>query len=364
MLIPMENYRYCFTGGGTGGHVYPAKPVIDLLLDQNNSAEILWIGSLKGMEKGIVEPWNITYRGIPSGKLRRYFSFKNFLDLFRICSGFFKSRRILKAYKPQWIFSKGGFVSVPPVFAARSLGIPVYSHDSDLDPGLATKLNAARSRAIFIPYEESRDYYSRWKNKVYVTGNPVRRELLNGDPEKGKSYIGYSGSKPILLVLGGSSGAEEINGIILKNLDRLCERFFIVHQMGADNFQASQREGYRSYPYIYEELSDVLAASDLAFSRAGASALWELALTQTPMVLLPLTIGSRGDQMRNARLFESWGIARVVEPIHLTDELLWDIFENVHPGSEEGQSMKRKMLEHPFPVAAEVIFRIITGEGE
>lgn len=362
MLFLMENPVFCFTGGGTGGHVYPAKPVIDILKASEDHPVILWIGSKGGMEEEIIKRWDITYIAIPSGKFRRYFSFRNLTDLFRILAGFFKARKVLKNYQPQWIFSKGGFVSVPPVFAAKSLKIPVYSHDSDLDPGLATRLNSPRSNAIFIPYEESRKYYQKWSHKVHVSGNPVRKDFYEADAVLGKSFLNYQGGKPILLVIGGSLGAQQINLMIQTHLDWLCERFFVVHQTGSENFKQSDRDGYRTYSFIHEEIPHVMKSASLAFSRAGAGTLWELALTKTPMILLPLTKGSRGDQFRNGTLFEKMGFAKLLKETNLTDEVIWDIFESMSPEGEEGKRAASVLSEKPLSDGAEEILRIIEKE--
>ncbi|MDA3850008.1 MAG: undecaprenyldiphospho-muramoylpentapeptide beta-N-acetylglucosaminyltransferase [Spirochaetaceae bacterium] len=348
-----------FTGGGTGGHVYPAKPLIDQLLKENPQREIHWIGSSDGMEKGLIIHWPVIFKGISSGKLRRYFSLRNFNDPLKILWGFFQARRYLKKIRPKFLFSKGGFVSVPPVWAARSLKIPVFSHDSDMDPGLATKLNASTSKAIFVPYEESLKYYTKWKNKVWMTGNPVREEFFSATTQQALEWLNYPGEKPILLVLGGSSGAKAINDLVIKNLDLLCDKFFVVHQMGQENFMESHREDYRSFAYINEELPSLMKASSLAISRAGAASLWELAVSRTPMILIPLNIGSRGDQIRNAELFEKKGWARVLDQENLTSGELTDTVEIMGPLGAGGRSAMDSMEKNPPLRAQDKMLKII-----
>ncbi|MDC7222165.1 MAG: undecaprenyldiphospho-muramoylpentapeptide beta-N-acetylglucosaminyltransferase [Spirochaetales bacterium] len=311
-----------FTGGGTGGHVYPAKPLIDRINRDYRGTSLYWIGSSGGMEESIVRGWDMTYYGIPSGKLRRYFDLKNFTDLFRILAGFFRARRVLKKNRPDYLFSKGGFVSVPPVMAAKTLGIPVYTHESDVTPGLATRLNSRFVKRIFLPYEASLPYQAApFRDKCVVSGNPVRDQFFSGDAALGRKILGAPEDKPLLVVFGGSLGAEDMNRLVEKNLDRLTEFCFVVHQMGSKNFTPLNHENYLRAPYFDEEIYHIMAAADGAFSRAGAAFLWELAASRTPMLLLPLIKGSRGDQVYNARVFEEAGAARVLDENCLDGEI-------------------------------------------
>lgn len=353
----MLEKHYCFTGGGTGGHVYPAKPIIDEILEKDPEAKIHWIGSRGGMEQAIVQSWGIHYLPISSGKLRRYFSLQNFTDMFRILAGFFQARRALRKIKPLCIFSKGGFVSVPPLWAARTLKIPAFSHDSDMDPGLATKLNSSFSKKIFVAYEDSLKYYAKHKDRVVVSGNPLRSQFFQGDAQLGKEFFNYNGSKPILLVIGGSLGAQEINQWVWDNLDRLCKSYFVVHQTGKTAEPPKVREDYRSFSYIYDELPHVMEAADLALSRAGAGSLWELAATGTPMMLLPLRQGSRGDQERNAQWFANAGFAKVAEQEDLTDGGLADTLEKGTGHQGWTAALKQNLKNNPLPRATELILQ-------
>ncbi|MDC7220096.1 MAG: UDP-N-acetylglucosamine--N-acetylmuramyl-(pentapeptide) pyrophosphoryl-undecaprenol N-acetylglucosamine transferase [Spirochaetales bacterium] len=303
-----------FTGGGTGGHVYPAKPLIDLIKKETPQKNIYWIGSAGGMEEDILKDWNIPYRGISSGKLRRYFDLKNFTDLFRIIAGFFQARRTLRKERPEFLFSKGGFVSVPPVLAAKTLGIPVYTHESDVTPGLATRINSRFVNKIFLPYEASLKYNSpKFRDKCVVSGNPVRDSFFAGEATKGRAFVGAPESMPILLVMGGSLGAEQLNKLVEENLEELTSFCFVIHQTGSKNFVPLERDNYYRAPYFKEELSHILTAATASLSRAGAAAIWELAASRTPMLLLPLISGSRGDQVYNARVFEEAGAARILD---------------------------------------------------
>ncbi len=258
------------------------------------------------------------FYGVPSGKLRRYFSLKNIVDIFKIFAGFFSAFFILLKNKPVFLFSKGGFVSVPPCYAARILNIPVYTHECDFSPGLATKLNSKVASKVLLTYEQTTSFFSD-KKKLVVTGNPVRPAFYSASAEKGLDFLGLKGKveRPILVVIGGSLGAQQINELVLNNLDFLCKNFVVVHQTGMDNNVSGMiniADGlYKSYSFIYKEMPDVLAAADVVLSRAGANSLWECSVLGKPLVLVPLCgSGTRGDQVENARFFEKKGAACVL----------------------------------------------------
>lgn len=306
-----------FTGGGTGGHVFPAFAVYEKLLEDPSmqGSRYIWIGSRQGMEKAIVERRGIPYFGVPAGKLRRYLSLKNVSDIGRILAAIFASRRILRRERVAVLFSKGGFVSVPPVIAARSLGIPVISHESDLDPGLATRINGRFSRQICCAYEESLSTMERlFPGRCLVTGNPVRREIREGRRGEGRRLFQLPREKPLLLVLGGSQGALQINTLVEGALDRLLPLCSVVHQMGSAHYRESDRSGYHTAAFFTDELPHLLADADLVLSRSGAGTLWENGVSSSPALLVPLGLGaSRGDQIRNAKLFASAEAAAILE---------------------------------------------------
>lgn len=328
--------KIAFTGGGTAGHIYPGLAVADELknLAENNNLdlEIFWLGCSRGMDKKIVEsavrpngkPSADVFYGIPSGKLRRYFSMKNFLDLFKIAGGFFKSFFILAKMKPALLFSKGGFVSVPPCIAAKLLKIPVFTHECDFTPGLANRINAKSASKMLLSYEETKRFLSEGnKAKTVVTGNPVRPVFYEADFKRGLEFLGIpeNHEKPVLMVLGGSSGAKQINGFVSETLDFLCQHFIVVHQTGMLNTDEEESrllkekygDDYKPYAFIYKEMADVLSAADVILSRAGANSIWECAVMHKPMVLVPLCgNGTRGDQVDNAKFFEEKGCAEVL----------------------------------------------------
>lgn len=324
--------RILFTGGGTGGHVYPALAVIDKL--KNENIDIIWLGSSRGMEKRIIDKAGIPFYSIPCGKLRRYFSFRNFTDTFKIIGGFFSSLVLLIRLKPVLIFSKGGFVTVPPVLAAFFLRIPVYTHDSDIGPGLATRINSYTARRILVSSEKSQKYFpSSLKDKIHVTGNPVRADLIGGSSSRGREIIGSDTNKPVLLVMGGSLGAEQLNNLVLENLDHLTKKYFIVHQTGEMNYRSTQHKNYFSVPYFNDELSHILASADLVVSRAGASAVWEFAAVALPSLLIPLESGSRGEQVKNAEVFSDIGTSIVLRG-NISSKTFIDSIENILDNKE------------------------------
>lgn len=314
---------FAFTGGGTGGHIYPGLAVAESLkaacAARGESARIIWIGSSRGMDARLAgeSPLVDFFYGVPSGKLRRYFSLQNIADVFKIVAGFFASLSIMRREKPDLLFSKGGFVSVPPCAAARAARVPVFTHESDFTPGLATRINCASAEKILVSYEETKKFIkARHRAKVSATGNPVRPSFFEADAKRGLAFLGIKEkSKPILMFAGGSLGAAQINGLVSRDIDWLCERFIVVHQAGRGNLGGvpNDRPGYLPFEFIAGEMRDVLAAADIVVSRAGANSLWECAALAKPLVLIPLCgSGTRGDQAQNALYFESRGAAKVL----------------------------------------------------
>lgn len=327
-----------FTGGGTGGHIYPGLAVADelknYLSEKNKNIQIAWIGCSTGMDKKIVETAvgvngskiADSFYGIPSGKLRRYFSMKNFSDIFKIIGGFIKAFHLLKKLKPAVLFSKGGFVSVPPVIAAHFLKIPVYTHECDFSLGLANRINFKFADKMFVSYEETKNRFVAQadKDRIIVSGNPVRPVFYNTNSDKGFEFLGISKenlTKPVLMVLGGSSGARQINNLVYENIEWLCSNFVVVHQTGLVNGDEDKSKAliekygddYKPYNFIYQEMPDVLACADVVLSRAGANSLWETAVLSKPMVLVPLCgNGTRGDQVDNADFFAKKDAAEVL----------------------------------------------------
>ncbi|MDY7029103.1 MAG: undecaprenyldiphospho-muramoylpentapeptide beta-N-acetylglucosaminyltransferase [Spirochaetota bacterium] len=303
--------RIACVGGGTGGHIFPGIAVIEELKKRRTDLQIVWIGSGKQLERDITSRFDIPYYAVPSGKLRRYFSLRNFIDIFRLAAGFFASLVLLGKLKADILFSKGGYVAVAPVMAASVLGIPVVTHESDRDPGLATRIITRFADTILLSYEQTRaDYFEGSPREVVVTGNPVRSEILQGDADRGREMLGIEPGRPIVLVLGGSQGARQINDLIRQSRDGLLDHAAVVHQMGRLDYEPSSIPHYITAPIFNEEFPDILAAADLVISRAGAGTVWENGAMGKAAILIPLGSGSsRGDQVRNAELFVQEGAA-------------------------------------------------------
>jgi UDP-N-acetylglucosamine--N-acetylmuramyl-(pentapeptide) pyrophosphoryl-undecaprenol N-acetylglucosamine transferase len=307
-----------FTGGGTGGHVYPGLAVASALRDElkarGEEGSFLWIGSRSGLEREIVESAGIEFRGISSGKLRRYISMRNLIDIFKVLLGFFEAFFIIKKHHPVAMFSKGGYVSVPPVLAAKVAGVPTISHESDFDPGLATKINAKTASKVVVSFEKTKDFFPEtMRANIIAAGNPVRRDVLSGDRGRGRDLLDFPVDKPILLVSGGSQGARSLNALVTEALPVLLEKWNVVHQTGSSGGTLLELPGYRQIEYIGEEYGDILAAADLVLCRSGATTLWELAAVRKASILVPLGLeASRGDQLRNAELFARIGASFIL----------------------------------------------------
>ena len=347
--------KIILTGGGTAGHVTPNLALIPDLRERGY--EILYIGSYKGIERELINDAGVEYRAISSGKLRRYFDLKNFTDPFRVLRGYLQSRRIIRKFKPDIIFSKGGFVAVPVTLAAKHYRVPVISHESDMTPGLANKLSMPSATRICCNFPETMKYLP--KDKAVLTGSPIRRELLSGSREAGLSFAGLSGEKPVLLVIGGSLGSVRVNEAIRSILDKLLKDFDIIHICGKGNIDASLtgKQGYVQYEYVSKELKDIFAAADIIVSRAGANAICEILALKKPNLLIPLSAkASRGDQILNARSFEKQGFSKVLEEEDISDErLLKDIAELYR----DREAYILRMNESGLSDGVETIIRLI-----
>ena len=307
-----------FTGGGTAGHVTPNIALIEEA--QQRGWRCLYVGSAKGIERELLADLRVPFHAIASGKLRRYFSWRNLIDPLFVVLGFLQSLGICLRERPDLVFSKGGFVSVPVVVAAWLLRIPVISHESDVSPGLANRLAHPFCRKICVTFDATATCLP--PGKLVVTGTPVRSSLLTGDAERGRRHLGFDGGKPVLLVVGGSLGASVLNRQARSVLPALLETFDLVHVTGAGGVDEGLiQKGYVQREFIREEFGDVLAAASLVVSRAGANSLYELCVMRKPHLLVPLTLAaSRGDQIDNAKVFEQDGFSRVLDEESLRDQ--------------------------------------------
>ena len=317
--------KIVFTGGGTAGHVSPNIALIQKLksLYSPEELEISYIGGKAGIEKEMLQPENIAYYGISCGKLRRYRSLKNLTDPFRVLAGFFQALRLLRRSRPDLLFSKGGFVAVPPVLAAFFCRIPIIIHESDYSPGLATKISAKVANRICLTFEDTLRCFPA--SKAVWTGTPIRRQLHAGRPAAGYALTGFTPEKPVVLVMGGSQGSRAINQALLAALPELTKELQIIHLAGKGNAAAMPQDlpGYVCYDFLAGELADVLAITDFVISRAGSNAIFEFLSLKKPMLLIPLPLSaSRGDQLLNAEYFQKKGYALTLPQEELNPDSL------------------------------------------
>ncbi|HCW7693201.1 TPA: undecaprenyldiphospho-muramoylpentapeptide beta-N-acetylglucosaminyltransferase [Staphylococcus aureus] len=314
--------KIAFTGGGTVGHVSVNLSLIPTALSQGYEA--LYIGSKNGIEREMIESQlpEIKYYPISSGKLRRYISLENAKDVFKVLKGILDARKVLKKEKPDLLFSKGGFVSVPVVIAAKSLNIPTIIHESDLTPGLANKIALKFAKKIYTTFEETLNDLP--KEKADFIGATIREDLKNGNAHNGYQLTGFNENKKVLLVMGGSLGSKKLNSIIRENLDALLQQYQVIHLTGKGlKDDQVKKSGYIQYEFVKEDLTDLLAITDTVISRAGSNAIYEFLTLRIPMLLVPLGLDqSRGDQIDNANHFADKGYAKAIDEEQLTAQIL------------------------------------------
>ena len=343
------------TGGGTAGHVTPNLALIPSL--KAAGYDIRYIGSYNGMERKLIENAGIPYDGISSGKLRRYFDLKNFTDPFRVLKGYAEALKLMKKYKPDVLFSKGGFVAVPVVLAAKHYHIPTIIHESDMTPGLANKLCIPSAKWVCCNFPET--LKSLPEGKAVLTGSPIRAELLQGDRLAGLQYTNLSAAKPIILVIGGSLGSVKVNGAVRSILPKLLEQFQVIHICGKGNLDESLigTPGYVQYEYVDSPLKHLFAAADLIVSRAGANSICEILALRKPNVLIPLSAAaSRGDQILNANSFAKQGYSTVLEEEKVTDATLFDA---IHDTYENRRTFIDSMEKSHLNNAIDTIMKLI-----
>ncbi|MEI6388262.1 MAG: UDP-N-acetylglucosamine--N-acetylmuramyl-(pentapeptide) pyrophosphoryl-undecaprenol N-acetylglucosamine transferase [Spirochaetota bacterium] len=358
-----------FTGGGSGGHIYPGLAIIEELRSHFRG-RLVWIGSTKDSDRKAVEAAGVEFFPIPSGKLRRQFSAENLADIFRVFAGYLAARKLLMQLAPALLFSKGGYVSVPPCRAAAGLGIPVFTHESDLSPGLATRLNAGVAETVFTAYAETGAALPEaFQPRVKQVGNPIRAAFASADAARGRAFLGIPDGLPLVLALGGSQGSLQINQLVASCLPDILSRACLVHQTGTANRAAAPEglpcgERYRPMPYIGDELPDLLAAADIVVTRAGAGGLWEAGALGKALILVPLAgAGTRGDQVDNARYFESRGAASVLAGAGATPQRLSQLvlYWLDNPGEAASAGAAARGIAHPGAaksIASSILERI------
>lgn len=347
--------KIVLTGGGTAGHVTPNIALLPGLREAGY--DILYIGSYEGMEKNLIQAEGVAYRGIATGKFRRYFSLKNLTDPFRVIKGYFEARKYIREYQPDVVFSKGGFVAVPVVLAAGKQHIPVIIHESDMTPGLANKICMNSASKICCNFPET--LKSLPADKAVLSGSPIRKELLSGSRLEGLRFTGLSAEKPILLMIGGSTGSVVINNALRSILPDLLKEFQVIHLCGKGRLDHSldHLEGYVQYEYISKELKDLMAAADIVLSRAGANAICELLALHKPNILVPLSAAvSRGDQILNARSFESQGFSYVLEEEQMNAATLLDAIHTVY---DKRDTYRKNMESSSLSNGVDIVLKLI-----
>jgi UDP-N-acetylglucosamine--N-acetylmuramyl-(pentapeptide) pyrophosphoryl-undecaprenol N-acetylglucosamine transferase len=354
----MEDFkmkRIVLTGGGTAGHVTPLIALLPALTNENY--DIHYIGSYEGIERKLIEEYHIPYYGISSGKFRRYLDPKNFTDPFRVIKGYREARKIIKQLKPDIVFSKGGFVTVPVVFAAKKNHIPVIIHESDMTPGLANRIAIPAAKKVCANFPETMKHLP--PEKAVLTGTPIRKELFSGNKIKGLDFCGFTANKPVLMIIGGSTGSRVINDVVRGLLPTLLRDFQVIHLCGKGNLDSrlTNTKGYVQYEYIKEELSDLFAASDLVISRAGANAICEILALRIPNILIPLGLNaSRGDQILNAESFENQGYSYLIKEDDLTISIL---LESINIVIENRQKYIEAMNKSELNNSIDTIIKLI-----
>jgi len=343
------------TGGGTAGHVTPCIALLPTLTKEGY--DIHYIGSYDGIERKLIEEYKIPYYGISSGKLRRYLDIKNFTDPFKVIKGYFEACKILKKLKPNILFSKGGFVTVPVVLAAKKCGIPVIIHESDMTPGLANKIAIPAAKKVCANFPETMNHLPA--DKAVLTGTPIRRELFSGNKIKGLDFCNFTANKPVIMIIGGSSGSKKINDVIRGMLPTLLRDYQIIHLCGKGNLDSKLEglEGYVQFEYIKDELSDLFAASNLVISRAGANAICEILALRIPNILIPLSLkASRGDQILNAESFQNQGYSYLLKEEDLTVSSLLTAINYVKKKKVKYiEAMKESKLNNSIDTIMELI---------
>ncbi|SHJ43404.1 undecaprenyldiphospho-muramoylpentapeptide beta-N-acetylglucosaminyltransferase [Parasporobacterium paucivorans] len=347
--------KILLTGGGTAGHVTPNLALIPGLKEMGY--EIRYIGSHNGIEKKLIEKEGLFYYGISSGKLRRYFDRKNFTDPFRVLKGYSDAKRVMREYQPDILFSKGGFVSVPVVLAAKKYKIPVIIHESDMTPGLANKLAIPHAVKVCHTFPETASHLPR--EKAVLTGSPIRRELLAGSREAGLALCGFEEEKPVILIIGGSQGSVIVNETVRKILPALLEKYQLIHLCGKGNLDPALegRRGYCQFEYATDSLKELFAITDIVISRAGSNAICEFLALKKPSILIPLSAkASRGDQILNAESFRRQGFSEVILQEDLTGRSLMDMIQKIF--ADRGVYLEA-MEQNPVRDGVETILDLI-----
>lgn len=339
------------TGGGTAGHCTPHLAILPYL--KKDFDNIYYVGSENGIEKEIIKNTDIPYFSVTCAKLNRNLNAKNLFIPFKVAKGIFQAGKILDRIKPDVVFSKGGYVSLPTVVAAKQRNVPVIAHESDYTMGLANKISAKFCKKILTSFPSTA---KEIKNGEFV-GPPLRKSLFAPSKSDVVGNFGFSGERPILLVTGGSQGAKALNDVVCKALPELTAKYDVIHLCGKNNLmQNPPKKGYYQAEFL-NKIENAFACATVCVTRAGSNTLFELMSLKTPCVLVPLPKGaSRGDQILNASYFQQKGLAYVISQENLTEDSLIFAIDSVFANR---YNLKRNFEKYPIKDASRQISRII-----
>ena len=351
-----KNKRIIIVGVGTGGHLFPSLAVLEEIKKISPKTKVLFIGLKKGREKDIIQSRGIEvgFREISAGKLRRYFSWENFLDFFRFFGGIFQARKIIGEFRPQSIFSSGGFLALPIIIAAKIKKIPCIIHECDMVPGVSNKLSSYFASNITCSFEATCKKFP--KQKSIFTGHPIRKEITKANAVRGLKFLGFKKKLPVLLVWGGSQGARRINQIISSSRKSLCNKMQIVH-LGSSTDVNEER--YSTFRFLEKELPDVLACADLVLGRSGASSIFESASLKKPQIMIPLPSSANHHQQKNAVEFLRQGAGLILDEKLLEPEVFIKIIEGIILSPEKLKNLSRNTKKFYKKDSSEKIAKLI-----
>ncbi len=370
--------KILFTGGGTGGHLFPILEIARKLKEfSKEEIEFFYLGPKDKFSQKILLPEGIKVKTILAGKIRRYWDakaiFQNILDFFKFWIGFFQSLFYLSFLKPNLIFSKGGYGSLPCVLAASILKIPIFLHESDIVAGLSSKILAKFSQKIFVSFEQTKGLP---KEKSIFVGNPIRTKFLNLNPKKAFEVFNLEGKKPVLFVIGGSQGSERINNLIFQNLKEILKEFEVIHQLGKENFKKWEekilkklegfnhlKNSYHFFGFLKEEkLALAYKISDLVLSRAGSGTIFEILAFGKPAILIPLPESAQNHQLENAKYFSKVGAFVFLEEKKLNGKILLETLKRLKNNPEKLKRMSEISKKFAKIKAGEEIAKFILKE--
>ncbi|MCK4781466.1 undecaprenyldiphospho-muramoylpentapeptide beta-N-acetylglucosaminyltransferase [Candidatus Parcubacteria bacterium] len=364
--------KILFTGGGTGGHIFPIISIVREIrrIKPKNKLEFFYLGPKDEFASIFLSQEDIKVKTIFAGKIRRYFSLENFIDIFRILIGIPQAFLFIFFSTPDIVFSKGGYGSFPVVLSAWLLRVPIFLHESDATPGLVNRILNEFALEIFVSFPRNEFFPVE---KMILVGNPIRREILMGSKEKAKELFNLSEERPVILVLGGSQGAQKINDILLIILPEILKEFEVIHQCGERNFKQIRAEAnvtiprglqkhYHIFPFLKEsEMAHSYQAADIVISRAGSGSIFEIAASGKPSILIPLKTAAQNHQIKNAYQYSQAGAAIVIEEENLTSHFFLKKIKYLISHPNEVEEMKKKAKEFGRPKAAKIIAEYIVG---